>query len=348
MDILPKNLKEIPGWVPKDPLQNRQVSQNSDRQKIPIENQLLIKEGDILAQRYQVLSKLGQGKFGTVFHGFNISTKQQVAIKTESRSSPIRLLKNETTVLKYLYDQGCRCCPIIYWYGIYLDTSCIVFSYYTISLYDYLHIKPIEDNKKLHIMRTCIEMLESIHTHFVIHRDIKPQNFMIRDGELYMIDFGLATFYIDSKGEHIEDIITENLVGTPKFISYNVHCGHTASRRDDMLSLGYMFLCIQSHSDFFSTPPSDLVPEMELVRANLMEHTVGIKDRNRIENKHNFPITHMLHPSNVYLKDKKSWYLLENLCSKYDSIYRYLEHCYRIPYEGSPLYGELQKLFVEK
>ena len=282
-----------------------------------------MKEGDILAQRYQVLSKLGQGKFGTVFQGFNISTKQDIAIKTESRFSPIRLLKNETTVLKYLYDQGCRCCPIVYWYGIHLDTSCIVFSYYTISLYDYFHIKPLDNEKKNHIMRTCIEMLESIHKHFVIHRDIKPQNFMIRDGELFLIDFGLATFYIDSNGDHIEDVITENLVGTPKYISYNVHCGHNASRRDDMLSLGYMFLWMEGESSIFSGPSN-------------------------LENKHNFPVTHILHPSNVYLKDKKSWYLLENLCSKYDSIYRYLEHCYRLTYEGSPLYGELQKLFVDK
>ena len=327
-----------------------------------------MKEGDILARRYQVLSKLGQGKFATVFQGFNISTKQNIAIKTESRFSPIRLLKNETTVLKYLYDQGCRCCPIVYWYGIHLDTSCIVFSYYTVSLYDYLHIKPLDNEKKKYIMRTCIEMLESIHKHFVIHRDIKPHNFMIRDGELFLIDFGLATFYIGPDGDHIEDVITENLVGTPKYISYNVHCGHLPSRRDDMLSLGYMFLWLENDPSLFTTPS------------------------NTLENKDNFPITHILHPTNVYLKDKKSWYLLENLCSKYrldnvvrkdgvgqglkspttnlvddhrssdkfgktydetlvepyDSIYRYLEHCYRISYEGSPLYGELQKLFLDK
>lgn len=283
-----------------------------------------MKEGDILARRYQVLSKLGQGKFGTVFQGFNISTKQTIAIKTESRFSPIRLLRNETTVLKYLYDQGCRCCPIVYWYGIHLDTSCIVFSYYTVSLYDYLHMKPLDNEKKKYIMRTCIEMMESIHKHFVIHRDIKPHNFMIRDGELFLIDFGLATFYIGPDGDHIEDVITENLVGTPKYISYNVHCGHLPSRRDDMLSLGYMFLWLYDDPTFFTTPS------------------------NTLENKHNFPVTHILHPSNVYLKDKKSWYLLENLCSNYDSIYRYLEHCYRLSYEGSPLYGELQKLFVDK
>ena len=140
-----------------------------------------------------------------------------------------------------------------------------------------------------------------------------------------MIDFGLANFYIDSNGDHIEDIMTENLVGTPKYISYNVHCGHNSSRRDDMLSLGYMFLWIEGNTTLFSNSSTTT-----------------------LENKDNFPITHILHPSNVYLKDKKSRYLLENLCSKYDNIYRYLEYCYRLSYEGSPLYGELQKLFLDK
>ena len=37
--------------------------------------------------------------------------------------------------------------------------------------------------------------------------------------------------------------------------------------------------------------------------------------------------------------------MLENLISNYNGLYRYLEHCYRLNYEGSPLYGELEKLF---
>jgi serine/threonine protein kinase len=277
--------------------------------------------GDIINRRYQILSKLGEGKFGVVFQAKTLKTDQIVAIKTESPGSPIRLLKNETTILKYLYDQGCRCCPTVYWYGLYLNTTCLVFSCLKISLYDFLHSKPVDNEKKYHILRTCIGIIESIHTHFVIHRDIKPQNFMIRDGELFLIDFGLATFYIDSEGKHIDDIIGENLVGTPKYMSYNVHCGHTASRRDDMLSLGYMFAFILD----------------------------GELPFNGVDNgkETTYPVTHMLHPSNFHLKDKKSWYMLENLVLKNKKLHKYLEHCYRLDYEGSPLYGELEKLFVD-
>jgi serine/threonine protein kinase len=278
--------------------------------------------GQTIGRRYQVLSKLGEGKFGVVYQGRNIVNEQSVAIKTESVHSPIRLIKNETAVLKYLYDQGCRCCPIVYWYGLHYDTTCLVFSYYKISLHDYLHIGPINDSKKNAIMRTCIGMMESIHKHFVIHRDIKPQNFMIRDGELFLIDFGLSTFYIDSAGNPIENVMSENLTGTPKYVSYNVHDGHTASRRDDMISLGYMFLWITNGSLW-----------------QLEEDTLA----------DGFATTHISHPTNVYFKKRKSWPMLEDLVSnsnkEFGGIYRYLEHCYRLDYEGSPLYGELEKLF---
>ena len=200
--------------------------------------------GDVISNRYRVISKIGQGKFGIVYQAHNIKTKQLVAIKTESTGSPIRLLKNETAILKYLYDQCCRCCPVVYWYGVHLDTTCLAFSFYSMSLYDYLHITNIDIDKKNKIIAACIEMIESIHKCFVIHRDIKPQNFMIKDGELFAIDFGLATFYIGPNGEHINNDKSENLVGTPKYASYNIHCGHSASRRDDMISLGYMYLWI--------------------------------------------------------------------------------------------------------
>lgn len=79
-------------------------------QRSAASQQLTLEEfGVIIGRRYQVLTKLGEGKFGIVYKGRNIATNQSVAIKTESSGSPNRLLKNETTILKYLYDQGCRC-----------------------------------------------------------------------------------------------------------------------------------------------------------------------------------------------------------------------------------------------
>jgi casein kinase 1 len=285
----------------------------------------MLQLGDIVGRRYQVLSKLGNGKFGIVFQARNTTTNETVAIKTEQVDTPAKVLKNETTLLKYLYDQGCRYSPIVYWYGVSLNTTCLVFSYYKMTLYDYLHVSAVDDQRKDEIMRTCVVILEEIHKHYVIHRDIKPQNFMIRNGELFLIDFGLATFYIDPSGDHTPDIISEQLVGTPKYISFNVHCGHTASRRDDLISLGYMLFWM-----YFGELPWETSGLDEIEFA-----------------PHNYNDGHVLHPLNFYRKDRKSWYMLENLSKNNKKLHRYLDYCYRIEYEGSPLYGELEKIFVD-
>ena len=278
----------------------------------------MVRSGNIIAKKYQVLSQLGQGKFGTVFQVRNVDTQEIRALKTEPSDSPIRLLKNETTVLKYLYEQGCRCCPIVYWYGVTLDTTCLIFSCYTISLYEYLHNRPLSIEKKNALMARMIEMVASVHEHLVLHRDIKPENFMIHNGELYLIDFGFATFYVGPDGGHLPNIMSENLVGTPKYLSYHMHCGNAASRRDDMISLGYIYLW--------------------MMEGELPWNCVGVPVETDVT-----PLN-IHHPTNVYRREKKSWASMENLALN-SNIYRYLEHCYRISYEGSPLYGQLQKLF---
>ena len=93
-------------------------------------------------------------------------------------------------------------------------------------------------------MKKCLNVLKSIHQHGVLHRDIKPQNFMIKHDDIYLIDFGLSIFYIDENDRHIEKQDSENVVGTPKYISYFNHNGEPNSRRDDLLSLGYMILLL--------------------------------------------------------------------------------------------------------
>ena len=92
----------------------------------------------VLGRHYKIISKIGKGKFGTVFKGVNVKTNDIIAIKTENKNTPYKLLKNETTILKYLYDQGSRSIPIVYWFGLHLDSVCLVFTYYSLSLHDYI------------------------------------------------------------------------------------------------------------------------------------------------------------------------------------------------------------------
>jgi len=65
---------------------------------------------------------------------------------------------------------------------------------------------------------------------------------MIKNNEIYIIDFGMATFYLDGDGEHIENKNIEDIIGSLNYCSYFVHKLNTPSRRDDILSTFYILI----------------------------------------------------------------------------------------------------------
>lgn len=98
----------------------------------------------------------------------------------------------------------------------------------------------------LMLAHQMIKRLQFIHGKRILHRDIKPQNFAMgrkaTKKRVYLIDFGLSKKFLSPTGKHISYKEGGHLVGTARYSSLNTHLGNEQSRRDDMESLGYMFI----------------------------------------------------------------------------------------------------------
>lgn len=117
------------------------------------------------------------------------------------------------------------------------------------TLSDLFHFK----NKKfslttvLLIAIQILQRIEYVHEKGFIHRDVKPENFLIglndNSHTIYMIDYGLSRRYKDKNtGQHVSYRENRNLVGTARYASINAHLGIEQSRRDDIEGIGYLLV----------------------------------------------------------------------------------------------------------
>lgn len=286
---------------------------------------------NIIGRRYCIDSKVGNGKFGQVYRGMVKKTNEVIAIKTESIDTPIKLLKQETTLLNYMASRCVDVIPSVYWYGIHDNTMALVMPFYEITLDDYYKETQENNTKKtLQHMSKMVEILEHVHDCGVIHRDIKPSNFMMQGGDkMVLIDFGLASIYVDESGKHLpEKSSGTHIMGTPKFISVHVHNGVDASRRDDIISLCYIYFYLANHYIL----PWDQEQQ---------EGHSYVQDSQASEN----PL-HIHYPKNVFRKQQKVMHFHEIETGKYPILDKaLLKYCYQIKFHEKPHYQWLLSLF---
>ena len=90
-----------------------------------------------------------------------------------------------------------------------------------------------------------LNRIEALHNSGYLHRDIKPDNFLIgtsdKKSRIYMIDLGLSKRYMKD-GKHIDYNTNKSFTGSFRYSSIRNHKGIEQSRRDDLESIGYMLI----------------------------------------------------------------------------------------------------------
>ena len=197
----------------------------------------------VFFQKYRTIKKLGEGSFGKVYKAeYN---KMYYAMKFENKSRSQSLLESEATIMNYLRGPNI---PNIESFGTSGEYNILIMQLMDKSLEDLINI-----HKNFSVKTVCLlafqmmNILQSIHDKHIIHRDIKPDNFVMGNSEnnahLYIIDFGLAKKFRSSRTlVQYPYIKKKKLTGTARYASIHALEEYEQSRRDDLESVGYVLL----------------------------------------------------------------------------------------------------------
>lgn len=201
----------------------------------------------IVGGKYKLGRKIGSGSFGEIFLATHVDTFEILAVKIENNKTKHPQLFYEAKLYNIL--QGGSGIPSIKWSGIDGEDNILVMDLLGPSLEDLFVYCGRKFSLKTVLMLAdqMVTRIEYVHSKGFLHRDIKPDNFLMGLGrkanQVYIIDFGLAKRYRDSTtNRHIPYRENKNLTGTARYASCNTHLGIEQSRRDDLESLGYVLL----------------------------------------------------------------------------------------------------------
>eukprot|EP01062_Namystynia_karyoxenos_P062500 TRINITY_DN55392_c0_g1_i1.p1 TRINITY_DN55392_c0_g1~~TRINITY_DN55392_c0_g1_i1.p1 ORF type:complete len:532 (+),score=99.52 TRINITY_DN55392_c0_g1_i1:190-1785(+) len=210
-----------------------------------------------VGNRFRVQEKLGAGAFGDCYRGVDVVTGNTVAIKLEPSTAKSTLLLAEARLYKSLGRDGPRGIPDLpvvgiprlYWYGEEGDFNVMVVQMLGPSLEDIFQFcgKRLSPAAVACLGYQMMSRIEFMHSRHMLHRDIKPDNFLTGWGSeahtVHIIDFGLSRLYRDPKNlRHIPFCLGRPFVGTQRYCSVRTHLGYQQGRRDDVEAVG--FVCV--------------------------------------------------------------------------------------------------------
>nr|XP_057917981.1 casein kinase I isoform X1 [Doryrhamphus excisus]XP_057917983.1 casein kinase I isoform X1 [Doryrhamphus excisus] len=298
-----------------------------------------------VGNKYRLGRKIGSGSFGDIYLGSNLATGEEVAIKLECVKTKHPQLHIESKFYKMM--QGGVGIPSIKWCGAEGDYNVMVMELLGPSLEDLFNFCSRKFSLKtvLLLADQMISRIEYIHLKNFIHRDVKPDNFLMGLGKkgnlVYIIDFGLAKKYRDARThQHIPYRENKNLTGTARYASINTHLGIGDTTLTHTWTLFASFLIIISAALFsVSSTEQSRRDDLESLGYVLMYFNLGSLPWQGLK-------AATKRQKYERISEKKMSTPIEVLCKGYPSVFStYLNLCRSLRFDDKPDYSYLRQLF---
>ncbi len=205
-------------------------------------------KGVIIAKRYEVVKLIGQGGMADVYLAFDVLLERNVAIKilrNELSNDAVSLLrfKHEAVAVSKLHHSNII---EIYDIGEYDSRQYIVMEYVDGKTLKDLIVERggLYKEEVIYIMKQLLSAVSEAHRNQIIHRDIKPQNILVKsDGSVIITDFGIA---LAQNALHLTQ--KETVMGSVHYLAPELARGETATYQSDIYALGIVFYELLSGS----------------------------------------------------------------------------------------------------
>ncbi len=193
---------------------------------------------NVIANRYEVVQHIGQGGMADVFRGVDTILNREVAIKILRAD----LSTDAVSILRFEREAQAATALAhpniveIYDVGDYKGHHYIVMEYVPgRTLKQVIRARgPLLKEEAVDIMKQLTSAVYEAHSRGIIHRDIKPQNVIVKaDGSVKILDFGIAT----AKGS-MQLTQANNVMGSVHYLAPELAKGEQASAQSDIYALG--------------------------------------------------------------------------------------------------------------